>query len=138
MNWVLTYCFIILSRTAFFSEVIMVENFVNKTAFFQRLHVALQAFWCLRMSSLVFFFTQPMENYWFCHLKLLRLCTGFSSWAWPLPFLDKHSTGKKYFLGLIDFMYKRVPWWVDYVLIINNHRLFRSHLIFDIARANWN
>ena len=57
----------------------------------------------------------------------------FQVWAWPL--LDKRSTSEEYVYGLTDSIYKLVTWCVGHVVLVNNPILFRSHLIFDSARA---
>ena len=58
---------------------------------------------------------------------------AFRVWAWPLP--DKRRTSKKYELGLTDSIYKLVTWCDGHVVLVNNPIVFRSHLIFDSARA---
>ena len=58
---------------------------------------------------------------------------AFQVWAWPL--LDKRSTNKKYVLGVTDSIYKLVTWYVGHVVLVINLIVFRSHLIFDSARA---
>ena len=58
---------------------------------------------------------------------------AFQVWAWPL--LDKRSASKEYILRLTDSIYKLVTWCVGHVVLVNNPILFRSHLIFDSARA---